>query len=101
MAWADFAKPRERKAFRVTVRGRVQGVGFRWWVCSAAERHSITGWVENRPDGSVEIYAEGASGALGRFLIEAEKGPPLSRVESFTKRPCPPEGLTGFNVRGY
>ncbi len=105
MPWADSGEPRSAKggieAFRVTVRGRVQGVGFRWWVCTAAERCGVRGWVANRADGSVEIFAEGAPDALARFLIDAEKGPPLSRVESVSKRPCAPEGFSDFSLRGW
>lgn len=105
MPWADPPKPPgargETEAFRVTVRGRVQGVGFRWWTCSAAERCGVRGWVANRADGSVEIFAEGAPGDLERFLKEAEKGPPRARVEAVARRPCAPEGFGGFSVRGW
>ena len=88
------------EAFRATARGRVQGVGFRWWVRSAAERYGVRGWVANRADGSVEIFAEGASDDLARFLMDAEEGPPYSRVESFVKSPAAPEGFRDFSIRG-
>ena len=87
------------KAFRVSVRGRVQGVGFRWWVRSAAERYGVRGWVANRADGSVEIFAEGEADDLARFLIDAEEGPPYSRVESFVKSPAEPAGFSDFSIR--
>ena len=88
------------EAFHVSVRGRVQGVGFRWWVRSAAEHYGVRGWVANRADGSVEIFAEGASDDLARFLMDAEEGPPYSRVESFAARPAEPEGFRDFSIRG-
>ena len=87
------------EAFRATARGRVQGVGFRWWVRSAAERYGVRGWVANRADGSVEIFAEGAADDLARFLIDAEEGPPYSRVESFVKSPAEPEGFSDFSIK--
>lgn len=111
MPWADSDSDyslrggkESRPAFearRVIVRGRVQGVGFRWWVCSAAQRCGVNGWVANRADGSVEIFAEGEPRALSIFLSEAEKGPPLSRVESVTETKCRSEGFRGFTVKGW
>ncbi len=59
-------------AGRLTARfeGRVQGVGFRWSVCRLAAGRPVTGFVRNRPDGSVELVAEGAAAEL-RALLEA------------------------------
>ena len=107
MSWANiFGSPlrgggSKKEAFNVTVRGRVQGVGFRWWVRNAAERYGVRGWVANRDDGSVEIFAEGKPDDLARFLIDAEQGPPYSRVEAFVKSPAEPEGFRDFSIRGY
>lgn len=55
--------------------GRVQGVGYRWFVQRWAERLGIKGWVRNLPDGTVELEAEGESQALDALVQELKKGP--------------------------
>ena len=66
---------------RLVVSGRVQGVGFRWFVRETARQHRLAGWVRNRPDGSVELETSGEEGGI-RELIEAlRRGPPGARVE--------------------
>lgn len=75
----------------VQVGGRVQGVGFRWFVREAARRHGVNGWVRNRDDGSVELAAEGDPLTLERFLGEVERGPRGAYVE-YVRR-LPSEGL--------
>jgi acylphosphatase len=62
--------------------GRVQGVGFRYFVLQAANRseESITGWVRNLADGRVELLAEGPRHALENLLIEVQRGPSASKV---------------------
>lgn len=65
-----------------TVIGRVQGVGFRWWARSAAERMGLTGWVMNGPDErSVELVAEGPRAALDEFERRLREGPPGAVVD--------------------
>ena len=64
-----------------TVRGLVQGVGFRWFVCREARVLGLTGRVSNRPDGSVEVTAEGARAHLETLLSALKRGPEVSRVE--------------------
>jgi acylphosphatase len=68
-----------------TVIGRVQGVGFRWWVRSAADRLGLTGWVMNRDDErSLELVAEGSPGSLDQLEEMLRQGPPgavVDRVE--------------------
>lgn len=63
------------------VHGRVQGVGFRWFVVRRAGEHGVSGRVRNRPDGSVEVRAEGARAALEALLDDLRSGPPRARVE--------------------
>ena len=58
-----------------TVIGNVQGVGFRWYVRGRALRYELTGSVCNRPDGSVEVVAEGPRDALAGFLAALSEGP--------------------------
>ena len=66
---------------RLLVRGRVQGVGFRRFVWSAALALPIGGWVKNNPDGSVEIEALGAVGHIGHFISNVREGSFLARVD--------------------
>lgn len=63
------------------IRGRVQGVGFRWYVVDAARELRLAGWVKNRSDGNVELAAAGGSDALARFEAAVSAGPPGARVE--------------------
>ena len=63
------------------IRGRVQGVGFRWYVVDAARELRLAGWVKNRPDGNVELAAAGGSDALARLEAAVSAGPPGARVE--------------------
>jgi acylphosphatase len=63
------------------VKGRVQGVGFRYWVLSHAQRLGLTGWVRNLRDGRVELEAQGSEDQLFEFEQLLWKGPTLSRVE--------------------
>lgn len=66
---------------RLTVRGRVQKVGFRAFARDAAGAFDIRGWVRNDPDGSVEIDAQGTADNLRSFIEQIEIGPPSSRVD--------------------
>ena len=59
----------------VLVRGRVQGVGFRWFVRQRASSLGLAGWVKNRADGTVEVAAEGSSDAVERLRQILERGP--------------------------
>lgn len=64
----------------IRVHGRVQGVGFRWWTRAQAERLGISGTVENAPDGTVLIRAEGSAEALERLQAAVESGPSAAEV---------------------
>jgi acylphosphatase len=63
------------------IRGRVQGVGFRDHITSAARRSNLTGWVRNLDDGRVEVVAEGPRSVLESLIPTLEQGPPADRVE--------------------
>lgn len=64
------------------VTGRVQGVGFRWFVRERARRLGLAGWVRNQEDGSVEIVAEGDDAAIDMLGTALRAGPPGSSVEN-------------------
>jgi acylphosphatase len=67
---------------RWIIRGRVQGVGFRWFVTSEAERLQLGGYVRNLPDGSVEVVSRGPEDALATLEARLRRGPPAARVEA-------------------
>ena len=70
----------ESTGVHLTVKGVVQGVGFRWFVNRAANRLELSGWVRNQPDGSVEIEAYGDRGSIEGLISEIKVGPSFSRV---------------------
>lgn len=65
----------------LNVRGRVQGVAFRWYTQQKAQSLGLTGWVRNRPDGSVQILVEGPRPDLETFCDWAACGPDHARVD--------------------
>lgn len=67
-------------AFSAVVRGRVQGVGFRYSAMREARRLMLCGRVANNPDGTVSVYAEGDAASLERFAAWLKKGPPGAAV---------------------
>ncbi|MFY9609966.1 MAG: acylphosphatase [Blastocatellia bacterium] len=67
-------------ARQFVIRGRVQGVGFRYFAIRAARGLGIVGTVRNMPDGSVEAIAEGETKAIARFRRDLERGPSYSHV---------------------
>jgi acylphosphatase len=68
-------------ARRIVVHGRVQGVGFRYFVQRAGKSHGLTGNVRNLPDDTVEIVVEGPLGAVEDFIRDVRKGPRMALVE--------------------
>jgi acylphosphatase len=69
--------------------GKVQGVGFRWFVRETARRAGLAGWVRNHDDGRVEIAASGPEAAIAALTSAARTGPPGARVERVTELPLP------------
>jgi acylphosphatase len=75
-------------ALHALVRGRVQGVGFRWFVRERARELGVRGWVRNRADGSVEIEAEGDLASLEQLRLSLSKGPPGAQVSDIEDLPA-------------
>ena len=81
------------------VRGRVQGVGFRYFVEQAAKALGVSGWVRNRDDGDVEVYAAGNPEQLNELAGMLWKGPRWAEVHGVDESEAPIEQAHGFSVR--
>ena len=84
---------------QVTVRGDVQGVGYRYTMRMVAREAGVAGWVRNRRDGTVEAEIEGTPAQVEEVLAWMAEGPPGSRVEAATVTVAAPTGVSGFEVR--
>ncbi|MBN1319191.1 MAG: acylphosphatase [Anaerolineales bacterium] len=72
----------DKKRLHAIVRGRVQGVNFRWYTRQRASQLGLTGWIRNLRDGqSVEVVAEGEANEMADFVLFLHEGPPMSRVD--------------------
>jgi acylphosphatase len=85
--------------FVARVSGRVQGVGFRYFVCERAESLGVAGSVRNLPAGAVEVEAEGPRAALETLLRELHQGPPHAHVSDVLVEWHPPSGVREFRIR--
>jgi acylphosphatase len=70
----------DKKAFTADIRGRVQGVGFRYSAYNRAKRLGLTGWIKNERDGSVHVECEGQADKVEQFEKWLKKGPPGAQV---------------------
>ncbi len=85
---------------RFVVTGRVQGVGFRWFVEREAARLSITGWVRNREDGRVEVMATGTREQLNTLHSRLREGPRAARVDDVAVSPASFLDAKSFGIEG-
>ena len=87
-------------AVNAVVSGVVQGVGFRYSTRNAGEQFGLSGWVRNRPDGTVEVWAQGPELQVSQFMLFLETGPRHARVTSLTTVEVEEDQtLRGFEVR--
>ena len=83
------------------IRGRVQGVGYRYFAVETALRLGVRGCVRNLANGDVEVHAEGEPGVLAAFRAELERGPAMSRVSEVVEEEIPVSGrYSSFDLRG-
>ena len=82
----------------VIVKGRVQGVAFRWATREKARELGLCGWVRNLADGRVELLVEGTDESVGSFLAWLAKGPPLARVAGLEQSESTPAGHLDFEI---
>jgi len=85
---------------RFVVTGRVQGVGFRWFVEREAAQLNITGWVRNRENGSVEVMATGTREQLAALHSRLREGPRAARVDDVLVSPAPFLDAKSFGIEG-
>ena len=78
---------------QVTIRGRVQGVGYRAWVEDEATARHLEGWVRNRRDGSVEALFAGSEDVVADLIALCRLGPSTARVDAVTEEPTSLEAL--------
>jgi acylphosphatase len=78
----------ERVTRRLEIRGRVQGVWYREAMRQEAARVRVTGWVRNRPDGSVEAVVQGSPQAVDAITAWARRGPEQARVDAVEVSPA-------------
>lgn len=89
-----------KECFHAVVRGRVQGVSFRYYTQARARQLGISGWVKNLPDGSVEVMAAGDRASLNALLDFLRVGPRSARVADLSVEwRTPPETFRDFDVR--
>ncbi len=86
------------RRIHVVVRGRVQGVGFRYATIDLARRAGVAGYVRNRSDGAVEAEVEGDDDGLDAMLEFLRAGPPGARVTGVEVIDVAPRGETAFEV---
>ena len=69
---------------KMKITGKVQGVGFRYFVLRQAQKLGINGWVSNKYNGDVEALAQGEKADLEQFIAKVKEGPSFSRVEDIS-----------------
>ncbi len=85
-----------KQTLKITVRGKIQGIGYRDFVQKSAQKLGIEGTVQNNDDGTVTICAGSAADALDSFIDQLYKGPKESKVEEVSAEPL----IGGKNFRG-
>ena len=85
--------------FRYRVLGRVQGVGYRYFVMREAESLGVTGYARNLADGAVEVVAEAEEAVLEAFEARLREGPAFASVNDLDRSAIAPRGDRGFHIR--
>jgi acylphosphatase len=86
-------------AFRYLVRGRVQNVGYRYFVMREANALGVTGFARNLPDGTVEVVAEAEDEVLALFEGRLRQGPSFASVNALDRSAIAARGDQGFHIR--
>jgi acylphosphatase len=86
-------------AMHLDIAGKVQGVGFRYFVTRCARQQGLRGWVRNRLDGGVEALLIGEEAAVATVTEQCRRGPPLGRVDRLNAAPAQDDGSADFAER--
>jgi acylphosphatase len=86
-------------SYRYLVRGRVQGVGYRYYVMREASALGVAGFARNLADGSVEVVAEAADEVMEMFEDRLRQGPSFASVKALDRTAIPARGDQGFHIR--
>lgn len=84
---------------RVVIEGKVQGMGFRWWITQWADARGLDGWVRNRHEGTVEALFHGPEDFVRHMIEACHEGPELARVRNIREYEDEPPDDTGFFQR--
>jgi len=85
--------------YRIEIEGRVQGVGFRFFVLKTAQQYNIKGFVRNQKDRSVLVEASGEENNMNEFIAACRKGPTPARVLSFHLSQLPEKDFNIFEIK--
>jgi acylphosphatase len=77
----------------LTIRGRVQGVGYRYWLEQQARVRGLEGWVRNRRDGKVEALLAGPPDVVSGMIVLCRRGPSSARVDAIEEEPADADAL--------
>lgn len=91
--------PENEKHYEILLKGRVQGVGYRAFARETAHRYQVTGYVKNKPDGSVFIEVEGLHDQLDLFVQACKKGPGWANVNDVQVSESPVQGYSDFRIK--
>ncbi len=86
-------------AYRYVVSGRVQGVGYRYFVLRQADVLGVSGYARNLADGAVEVVAEGTEAVLADFEARLREGPSFAEVTGLEREAIAERGSGGFHIR--
>lgn len=87
---------------KLTVSGRVQGVGYRWYACAAAQKRQLVGYVKNEIDGSVSLEVEGNATAIESLIVDLERGPSMASVSAVKSISIPVlKQETEFSIKSW
>jgi acylphosphatase len=87
------------QCFQVTIQGRVQGVGFRYWLKSLADQSGVCGIVKNLPDGGVYAEIESEESVALEIIEKCRQGPPLAHVSRLAIMESSVKNYTGFSIK--